>query len=161
MWTPPSDPKRAIPRDPGRWRSQACRDSWRLGRERQKEGKDGTKFPIGFSPASWPNFVLTSPRTLDSWEIKLLSCWEKGPLTYALAPQSVFLNVLDLKMTCWRLQIGFVGVLYLLQVYTNIYHLKVKPITLKILILKVILTQSQKQCQGFFFFFRKSLSNAK
>lgn len=45
-------PQKGDPRDPGGWRSEACRGSWRLGRERQKEGKDGTKFPIGFSPVS-------------------------------------------------------------------------------------------------------------
>lgn len=43
-------PQKGDPEGPGR--VEACRGSWRLGRERRKEGKDGTKFPVGFSPAS-------------------------------------------------------------------------------------------------------------
>lgn len=30
-------PQKGDPKDPGGWRSEACRGSWRLGKERQKE----------------------------------------------------------------------------------------------------------------------------
>lgn len=43
-------PQKGDPEGPER--VEACRGSWRLDRVRRKEGKDGTKFPIGFSPAS-------------------------------------------------------------------------------------------------------------